>query len=173
VARVRYAHNPIRCALTVSLMLSSELLLHYESGEIALELRRLASKFNEMACAWLDVVIHSESNWKQRWQLVLTASSEAYPLDCIEIALDINLYEFLSHPMVVRFIDDAWMGNARELIEYNFSVPDVFKIMECVLRSGASAERGERGAGGARSGARQVGGCEAGRARSGASAKRG
>jgi hypothetical protein len=123
-------------------MLSSELLLHYESGEIALELRRLANKFNEMACAWLDVVIHSESNWKQRWQLVLTASSDAYPLDCIEIALDINLYEFLSHPMVVRFIDDAWMRNARELIEYNFSVPDVFKIMECVLRSGASAKRG-------------------------------
>jgi len=83
-----------------------------------------------MAVTWLDNVIHTDNNWVERWRIVLTSSTDYFPMDCIEIALDTNLYEFLSHPLVMRFVDHSWIGTARQLIEYKFSVPDVFKIME-------------------------------------------
>jgi hypothetical protein len=140
--RVRHAHNPLQSALTVVMVCTSVSLRFYEAGEIAVSMRRIASRFSRMAVAWLDDVIFSENNWFERWTIILTSSTDYYPMDCIELSLDLALYDFLNHPQVMRFVDRAWMGSFAQL-RLNLAAPDVFSIMayaESKAAGGAAAE---------------------------------
>jgi len=58
-------------------------------------------------------------------------TNKLLPVASLIVALILELYEFLTHPFVVKFVDTAWVGDISNLVQHSgFDAPDVYDFIE-------------------------------------------
>lgn len=132
---IRFSSNPVRFSLAASLAFLYESRLSERRRHItaAKTKAEISIHFAEQATKMLGHVVYGETNKMERLdELLLNAEDD---FSSIAMAVELENFSFLSHPLIINYVKRRWVGDADKIGRYGFQFIEVNTLIESVKNS--------------------------------------